>query len=385
MKTNALKVSALSSQKWTSALYRFSKNLITLIAVSFISVQFSPRMFAQDPSSYPPPSCHIKIPDPLPECGSSGNKLCASTSDGIVSYVWTVKGEGWAITDGQGTSCITYTAGSDGTMGTFILKVKNKYGYTCKCWTCFHCAGEGCTPGFWKNATTYWDEAGDAVSSCVASAIAAKGGSYSGDGTTGSLFRTTFGLTAEQMVAAGLNPDLTLLQAISLGGGGCQKLARHATAALLNSCGLKSYGYSTGQVLTKTHNSIADNACEPTATKFATANETSTCPLSSDGNADHAIAKTFGPSDINKVSVKAYPNPYSGQVNFRIIPPVSGDARLEVYDMLGKKLAVIYRGDIEKGVERAFTYTVPAGNKVAMIYKLTVGSQTVHGILTPQR
>ncbi len=42
---------------------------------------------------------------------------------------------------------------------------------------------------------------------------------------------TTFGLSAAQMSAAGYPTSLTLMQALNLGGGGYNKLARQGVAA----------------------------------------------------------------------------------------------------------------------------------------------------------
>ncbi len=61
-------------------------------------------------------SCSIFDPDSLPpQCGSTGNQLCVAAS-GAVDYAWSLAfaDAGWAITGGQGTSCITYTAGAAG-------------------------------------------------------------------------------------------------------------------------------------------------------------------------------------------------------------------------------------------------------------------------------
>src|SRR5678815_2209738 len=55
---------------------------------------------------------------------------------------------------------------------------------------------------------------------------------------------------------------------------------------------------------------------------------------------------------VSTATVTAYPNPYSDQVMFRILSPVSGRASLEAYDFLGRKMAVIYQGNVEAGVQR---------------------------------
>lgn len=66
-------------------------------------------------------------------------------------------------------------------------------------------AGQGCTPGYWKNHLGSWT-----------------GYSPSSD------FDATFGVNL-------FSPNISLLQALNLGGGGHERIARHATAALLNS------------------------------------------------------------------------------------------------------------------------------------------------------
>jgi hypothetical protein len=64
-------------------------------------------------------------------------------------------------------------------------------------------SGEGCTPGFWKNHLELWPISPDDD------------------------FDATFGVDL-------FDPDITLGQAVRLGGGGVRKLARHGTAAYLN-------------------------------------------------------------------------------------------------------------------------------------------------------
>ena len=96
-------------------------------------------------------------------------------------------------------------------------------------------AGEGCTPGFWKNHTEVWDDTDDQIFLDLGI-------------TTDTLYSAAFGLPAGELSAAGLSETLTLEQAINTGGGGFQALVRHSTAALLNS-GTVAYPYSTAQVI----------------------------------------------------------------------------------------------------------------------------------------
>src|SRR5437763_2920587 len=113
----------------------------------------------------------------------------------------------------------------------FFLTITDSRGCTTSCSLLIACTSgtvQGCSQGFWKNHTSIWNAANKTVPTCVAAAIAAQGSPYSGNGTTTSLFRTTFGLTAAQMTAAGLDPNLTLLDALNLQGGGLKALARQA-------------------------------------------------------------------------------------------------------------------------------------------------------------
>ena len=82
--------------------------------------------------------------------------------------------------------------------------------------------GEGCTPGYWRNHLEDWPPTGFAP---------------------GDDFDTTFGVDL-------FSPDITLEQAINLGGGGVRKLARHGTAALLSAAHPDvDYPLSTAEVI----------------------------------------------------------------------------------------------------------------------------------------
>ena len=82
--------------------------------------------------------------------------------------------------------------------------------------------GEGCTPGYWRNHRNAWPPTGYAW---------------------GDDFDTTFGVDL-------FTPNITLGQAIWLGGGGKRKVARHATAALLNAAHPDvDYKYTAAEVI----------------------------------------------------------------------------------------------------------------------------------------
>jgi hypothetical protein len=75
------------------------------------------------------------------------------------------------------------------------------------------------------------------------------------------------------------NPDITLLQALGLNGGGIKALARHAAAALLNAeSNAVDYGMTTAQVKALVQSAIASGNYDAAHTQLAALNE-SGCTL----------------------------------------------------------------------------------------------------------
>jgi hypothetical protein len=193
---------------------------------------------------------------------------------------------------GDGEVCSFEYTFSPTAVGAYINTIAVHYnpdGFTNDIWDDGQCTfeaqgGEGCTPGFFKRWTNVWDEADDDISLAVQAAVEAKYGDAAyvdGLGVTDQEFGSIFGLTDAQMTAAGLDPDMTMLEAINLGGGGFNALARHAVAALLSSVSV-AYSYSADSVLTMVHDAIATLTVEPTLGLLSSANEQShiNCPTS---------------------------------------------------------------------------------------------------------
>jgi len=82
-------------------------------------------------------------------------------------------------------------------------------------------------------------------------------------------------------------------------------------------------------------------------------------------------------------TVKAYPNPYSTEVNFQFVSPVSGQGSLEVYDLVGRKLSIVYSGKVDANIPRTATYRVPASLRIPLFYRFTVEGKTVVGKVMP--
>ena len=113
---------------------------------------------------------------------------------------------------------------------------------------------QGCTPGYWKQPHHF--------------------DSWPIGIPQGADFDATFGVDF-------FNPNITLLQALNLGGGGVNALARHAVSALLNSeSAAVAYGYSTQQILeiVRGTGAYAGKTIEQRKNLLAAANE-QRCPL----------------------------------------------------------------------------------------------------------
>ncbi len=84
------------------------------------------------------PTCSLDPPDPLPECGSTGNTL--SGPDGMTTYLWelTSAPAGWMITGGADQQTVTYTAGDEGD-ATFQLTITDGNGCVGMCDVMFSC------------------------------------------------------------------------------------------------------------------------------------------------------------------------------------------------------------------------------------------------------
>ncbi len=64
------------------------------------------------------------------------------------------------------------------------------------------------------------------------------------------------------------------------------------------------------------------------------------------------------------VLTAASPNPFTTSTSFSLSVPASGPARVEVFDLLGRRVATLHDGPLAGGVEHHFTFrarTLPAG------------------------
>jgi hypothetical protein len=97
--------------------------------------------------------------------------------------------------------------------------------------------------------------------------------------------------------------------------------------------------------------------------------------------------KTTKPSDtyniklVSPTKVNAVPNPFTDKIRFNLVSTISGMGSLELYNMLGQKVGVVYQGYVQAGQELTKEYLVAKEKRGSLIYVFKVGDQRVTGKL----
>jgi hypothetical protein len=150
-------------------------------------------------------------------------------------------------------------------------------------------------------------------------------------------------------------------------------------------CGLSTHGISLGEISNAEDciNNAFDGCrsfvkwtdgtdavtCGPTVTN--------TTPCSS-VTAARPTAESFASTDNLKVT--AYPNPFTSTVRFTIQSNISGQASLEVYNAVGQRVGIAYKGYLQANRGQVVDYKAPRlGSN--LIYILRVGSKQATGKL----
>jgi hypothetical protein len=96
-------------------------------------------------------------------------------------------------------------------------------------------------------------------------------------------------------------------------------------------------------------------------------------------SAETTTTETIESQVVNEsLTVSTNPNPFNDKVRFTINSTVSGNAVLNLYDILGVKLATIYQGYLSAG-KQIINYNVPSKIRGTLIYTLTVGKMQTNG------
>lgn len=79
-------------------------------------------------------------------------------------------------------------------------------------------------------------------------------------------------------------------------------------------------------------------------------------------------------------TVRAYPNPFKDSVRFKVNIPVSTEGSLEVVNMLGQRVATVYSGKMEAGLNE-FEVKIPSKQTATLFYVLRTGDKKLTGKL----
>ena len=83
-----------------------------------------------------------------------------------------------------------------------------------------------------------------------------------------------------------------------------------------------------------------------------------------------------------QMQVDAYPNPFSESVTIRVTPPDAGRVVVEVFDTLGRRVAVLYDGALPAGLEHRFDFAPTGVAKGQYLYRVTGSSSMRAGMVT---
>jgi hypothetical protein len=203
---------------------------------------------------------------------------------------------------------------------------------------------EGCTPGYWKQEHHFGSWA-PAVPT----------------GPNATKFFDVFTVCDQSNMNCkyqGLSPDLTLLQALNLGGGGFNALARHAAAAYLNAVNEEvDYGIKKTDIVVwvinafKTGNSGIKDKLEDANEKY--------CPLGrsiltqSNDNSNQLLNEVESPMSpqMNRqiTELTSYPNPFTDKAVINFTLDKAEKYTLNLYDLQGKLIRELKAGTAKAG------------------------------------
>ncbi len=111
------------------------------------------------------------------------------------------------------------------------------------------------------------------------------------------------------------------------------------------------------------------------------------CPVETlcpDGSTTSTAARstTSDISDSSDGLVKVYPNPFKDHLTFELTANVSGTASLQIFNLLGQKVADLFNGYLEAGTTKVVEYnSTTSVNQTALIYMYKLGNATYTGKL----
>ncbi|WP_177204612.1 T9SS type A sorting domain-containing protein [Hymenobacter arizonensis] len=190
------------------------------------------------------------------------------------------------------------------------------------------CPIQGCTLGYWKNHTDRWCN------------------TYS----TTTLYGSVFTSAPSQV------RSLNLLEALNLGGGGIENLARQSVAALLNICSNDvnynpMYEGNTAKLIVDVNAAYMNATAGSLASTLDSYNNAG-CPMG--GTSATTASLTLGDGSAAERAMGIYPNPFSYQASVEFTLGKSERYNLQVLDMSGRVVSKVATGVAEAGTAYRF-------------------------------
>jgi hypothetical protein len=84
-------------------------------------------------------------------------------------------------------------------------------------------------------------------------------------------------------------------------------------------------------------------------------------------------------SVLTKKALQVYPNPFTEEVQFIIVSPADTEARLEIFDMTGRKITTLFDSHVKANVSYQARFRPSSGNR--FLYRLHMGNEEQSGII----
>ncbi|MCD4729277.1 MAG: T9SS type A sorting domain-containing protein, partial [Bacteroidales bacterium] len=83
--------------------------------------------------------------------------------------------------------------------------------------------------------------------------------------------------------------------------------------------------------------------------------------------------------DYESFNVKAYPNPFTNRLFFEVQSPVNTYGRLEIFDITGSKLKILFDGNLMAGQNYKVEYIPEIISSGMIFYKMVTKGKIISG------
>lgn len=88
--------------------------------------------------------------------------------------------------------------------------------------------------------------------------------------------------------------------------------------------------------------------------------------------------------DIKEPSIKAYPNPFNNEVNFKVDVPGKSEGELVLMNLLVQRVITVFSGEIKEG-SSYYQVNLPSLNSNTLIYILSINGERFTGKLVQNK